>query len=279
MPLKLMYITNRTGVAQIAEQAGVERIFIDMEYIGKELRQAGMNTVKSGHTIEDVKTIRKVVSKSELLVRVNPIHEATADYCSSEDEIKEVLDEGADVIMLPMYKSVAEVERFLKAVNGRAKTQMLAETIEAADIMEEIIKIKEADEIHIGLNDLHIATGKKFMFELLSDGTVDRLCDIIKTSDKPFGFGGIARIGYGMLPAEYVIREHYRIGSTCAILSRAFCNADKMDNLEEIDKLFKEEMINIRKEEEFAAGMSARQRAQNKATVARLVDEIVKEMK
>ena len=30
MPLKLMYITNRTDVALIAEQAGVDRIFVDI---------------------------------------------------------------------------------------------------------------------------------------------------------------------------------------------------------------------------------------------------------
>lgn len=33
--LKLMYITNRTKIARIAEAAGVDRIFVDMEYIGK----------------------------------------------------------------------------------------------------------------------------------------------------------------------------------------------------------------------------------------------------
>ena len=39
MPLKLMYITNRPDVAAIAERNGVDRIFVDMEYIGKAERQ------------------------------------------------------------------------------------------------------------------------------------------------------------------------------------------------------------------------------------------------
>ena len=34
MPLNLMYITNRPEIAQIAESSGVNRIFVDMEYIG-----------------------------------------------------------------------------------------------------------------------------------------------------------------------------------------------------------------------------------------------------
>ena len=37
MPLKLMYITNDPSVAKIAESAGVDRIFVDMEYIMKQI--------------------------------------------------------------------------------------------------------------------------------------------------------------------------------------------------------------------------------------------------
>ena len=76
MSLKLMYITNRPDVAKVAQNCGVDRIFVDMEYIGKEERQGGLDTVKSHHTVEDVKNLRKVLNKTELLVRVNPIHEA-----------------------------------------------------------------------------------------------------------------------------------------------------------------------------------------------------------
>ena len=59
--LKLMYITNNPDVAKIVDNAGVERIFIDMEYIGKSIRQGGMDTVQSHHTIEDISAIKKVV--------------------------------------------------------------------------------------------------------------------------------------------------------------------------------------------------------------------------
>ena len=83
MALKLMYITNRPDVAKIAENAGVDRIFVDMEYIGKALRQGGMDTVQSHHTIQDVRNVREAVSKAELMVRVNPIHKGTGDFGSS----------------------------------------------------------------------------------------------------------------------------------------------------------------------------------------------------
>ena len=222
--LNLMYITNDPAVARIAEANGVDRIWVDMEFIGKASRQGGMDTVQLHHTIDDIRAIRAAVSKSEVLVRVNPIHEATADYGDSAWEIPAAVDAGADVVMLPFFKTVDEVQTFLELVNGRAKTMLLVETPEAVEIIDDILALDGIDEIHIGLNDLSLGYGLKFMFELLTDGTVERLCRKFRARGIPYGFGGIAALGKGMLPAERVIREHYRLGSTRAILSRSFCN-------------------------------------------------------
>ena len=183
MALTLMYITNNPVTAEIAQRAGVDRIWVDMEYIGKEERQAGMNTVKSSHTIEDIKTIRPVVTTSELLVRVNPLHEATKDYCDSKEEIDLSIASGADVLMLPMFRTRGDAEQFVEYVNGRAKVQLLVETAEAAANIDDILLTKGIDEIHIGLNDLHLSYKQKFMFELLCDGTVARLCRKIQEKD------------------------------------------------------------------------------------------------
>lgn len=252
MALTLMYITNNKTIADIAQRAGVDRIWIDMEYIGKEERQAGMNTVKSHHTVEDIVRLRPIVKTSQLMVRVNPLHEATSAYCSSKEEIENTILAGADVIMLPMFKTIRDVEEFVSLVDGRAKTQLLVETAEAAANIEEICKVQGVDEIHIGLNDLHLAYKQKFMFQLLADGTVERLCKIIKASGIKYGFGGIARVGHGMLPAEYVIGEHYRLGSTAAILSRGFCDANLVEDPKTIENIFLEGVKNIRlKEKEF----------------------------
>ena len=65
--LKLMYITNIPEVARIAEDAGADRIMVDMEYIGKSLRQFGRDTVMNHHTFEDIRNIRKAVKKAEKL--------------------------------------------------------------------------------------------------------------------------------------------------------------------------------------------------------------------
>ena len=135
MSLTLMYITNNPVTAQIAQEAGVDRIWVDMEYIGKEERQGGLDTVKSHHTVEDVEKLRPIIDKSELLVRVNPLHEASIDYCSSKEEIETTIQAGADVIMLPMFKTAVDAERFVQYVDGRAKVQLLLETAEAAETL------------------------------------------------------------------------------------------------------------------------------------------------
>ena len=76
------------------------------------------------------------------------------------------------------------------------------------------------------------------MFELLADGTVEELCLKSKRKGIPYGFGGIASLGKGMLPSESIIREHYRLGSTCAILSRSFCNVEKVQHIGVISSTF-----------------------------------------
>lgn len=247
MPLKLMYITNNPSVALIAENAGVDRIFIDMEYIGKSDRQGGMDTVQSQHTVEDVNAIRQVIAKAQVMVRVNPVHDETESYVSTEEEIDAVVNAGADIIMLPFFKTAKEVKRFLAAVNKRAKTYLLVETPQAVENIDEILSLGGIDEIHIGLNDLSLGLKKKFMFELLCDGTVEELTLKLRKKGIPYGIGGIAALGKGLIPAEMIIKEHYRMGSKMAILSRSFCDVSKVENLDDLKKIFRNGVMEIRR--------------------------------
>lgn len=272
--LKLMYITNDPEIAVIAENAGVDRIFIDMEYIGKTVRQGGMDTVQCHHTVEDVRRIRQVVKRAQIMVRVNPIHDATDEYCSSEEEINAVIEAGAELVMLPYFQSVHEVERFVKIVDGRAIVFPLLESKKGYERIDEILEVSGIDEIHIGLNDLSLDFGKKFMFELLADGTVEGLCEKFRQKGIPYGFGGIGRLGKGDLPAEHIIKEHYRLGSSCAILSRSFCNANIITDRDQIRRVFDEGMKEIRNLE---AECAEHQRffTENAITVKEKVGEIV----
>lgn len=277
MALTLMYITNNPVTAKIAQEAGVDRIWIDMEYIGKNERQGGMDTVQNHHTIDDIKKLRPIVTKSELMVRVNPLHEATSEYCSSEEEINDAINAGADVLMLPMFKTAKDVENFIKYVGGRTKVQLLLETAEAVENIDEILNVPGIDEIHIGLNDLHLAYHKTFMFELLCDNTVSKLCKKIGNKGIKYGFGGIARVGLGLLPAEYIITEHYHLGSTAAILSRGFCDANIVSNPLEIEKTFIEGVKKIRAKELEVAEYTKEQYEQNLETIRKKVATIVEE--
>ena len=271
--LTLMYITNNPDVAQIAEKNGVQRVWIDLETLGKEERQKNLNTVKSHHTIRDIQVISNVLTTSELLVRVNPINPG------SEEEINQVIAAGADMIMLPMWKSVEDVQQFLKFVNGRVKTTLLLETQEAVECLDQVLELGGFDEIHIGLNDLHLSYGMAFMFEPLANGIVDSICKKIAATGIPYGFGGIARIGDGTLPAELIVKEHYRLGSTRVILSRSFCNAEEIKDLKTIEVIFAENIARLRNCEREFTTTSEQEFEENRKAVKRRVAEIVSKKK
>jgi 2-keto-3-deoxy-L-rhamnonate aldolase RhmA len=268
MALKLMYITNKENVAKIAEDSGVDWIFIDLEINGKDLRQGHLDTVISRHHIEDVKKIKSILTKAELLVRVNPIYE------DSKYEIDKVIDDGADIVMLPFFKTKNEVKTFIDYVDGRVKTCLLCETAEAVENIDEILELKGIDFIHIGLNDLHLAYNMKFMFELLADGTVEMLCNKFKAKGIPYGFGGIAQLGQGDLPAEYIIAEHYRLGSSMAILSRSFCNVNRICNLDEAKEVFDRGIWEIRNFEQLLRERKYKYFEENRLLIKDKVDTI-----
>lgn len=252
MALKLMYLTNNPTVAQIAETASVDRIFLDLELRGKVERQGHLDTVISYNSFDDVRPLKDALHTAELLVRVNSL------YDGSKSEIDRVIKDGADIVMLPFFKSAAEVETFLRYVGGRAKTCLLCETPEAVDCMDEILALPGIDEIHIGLNDLHLGYKMTFMFQLVADGTVQSLCEKFREKGIAYGFGGVGRLGGDVpLPAENIVDEHYRLGSQMVILSRAFCDTSKATDLEDIRETFRSGTAAFRAYEAIAAQKSA----------------------
>lgn len=227
--LNLLYITREPAVAEVLQHCGVDWVFVDLETLGKAERQAGRNTVKSDHTVEDVRTVRAVLGRAQLLVRINPWG------AHSQTEIDAVVAAGADIVMLPFFTTAAEVRAFVEAIDGRARCCLLLETPEACAVLDDVLAVPGIDHVHIGLNDLHMALGQRFMFEPLVDGTVDRIAEACHRHGVPFGFGGCARIGSLVPPAEDILAEHYRLGSSSVILSRSFCNLQAMENLEVVE--------------------------------------------
>lgn len=265
--MKLMLLTGDPVFAKKAEQCGVDRIFLDLEYINKADRQKGRNTFITKNSVEDVKILRNAISKSELLVRVNPINPLS---CS---EIDAVCEAGADLIMLPMAYDADDVRTFVKLVNGRAKTVPMIETAQAMARIDDILAVDGVDEIYIGLNDLHIGLGLSFMFEILSGGLIDYMADKIKAKGIPFGFGGMGKIGEGLLPADRILAEHYRLGSSSVILSRTFRNEVDADGKTQLD--LAKEIAKIRAEEEKLSNWTNEQFIDNKLAVKQIVKQIV----
>lgn len=223
--LNLLLITRDPEFAAFAVSQGVQRLFVDLEIHGKLARQGHRDTVISNHSMDDVAAVRAAVPRHELLVRLNPVH------AGSEGEIEQVIDIGADIIMLPMFSELAEIRRFTTAIAGRCRFIPLIETPGAVNQIPALVCEPGVDELYIGLNDLHMALGLDFMFQLLADGTVERIAGICREAGMPFGFGGIARMEEGLLPGELVLSEHLRLGSSAVILSRTFYRAaNSIDN-------------------------------------------------
>jgi len=214
--MEYILITNNSEIAQYAQDCGVHRIMVDLEIKGKKERQGHLNTVISNHSLKDIENIRKVISISKLLVRVNPIDN------ESKDEIQDVINLGADIVMLPMFTEPNEVKLFISYINGKAKNCLLLETPQALVRVDDFIKIPNVNEIHIGLNDLHLGLKLSFMFELLSGGIVEYLSKKICSAGINFGFGGIAKLGKGLVDSSLILSEHYRLNSKIVILSRDF---------------------------------------------------------
>ena len=222
--IDLLTITNLPELAARCDQMPGMRVFVDLERNGKAARQQGPDTFISTHSMDDVSRIRAVLKQSKLMVRVNPYQ--TSNPAASKTEVDAVLAQGADLIMLPMFTDALELQAFAAIVAGRAPIVPLLETAGALYSLDAWLDTPGIDEVFVGLNDLHLSLGCRFMFEPLPMGHVDRVAAATKARGLRFGFGGIARMDEGVLPGHDVLAEHVRLGSRAVILSRTFNRAD-----------------------------------------------------
>lgn len=222
--MQLILITNDPRQAQLSVSAGVDRVMVDLEINGKEDRQGHLNTLISRHSFEDVSVIRQALDESgagKLMVRINPIGP------NSRAEIDEVLNRGADRIMLPMFNHPDQVAQCIDLIDGRSPLTLLLETAAALVRLPQILSIEGIDDFHIGLNDLHLDMGLDFMFELFGSGLLDHVAQLIRAKGLSFGIGGVACLGEGKLPAELILAAHMHLGSERVILSRDFTESVK----------------------------------------------------
>ena len=241
--IDLLTITNLPELASRCDQMPGMRLFVDLERNGKAARQKGHDTFISTHHVGDVGRIKAVLKQSRLMVRVNPYQ--MDKPAASKAEIDDVLNQGADMLMLPMFSHAEELRAFADVVAGRAAIVPLLETAGALHALDEWMGISGIAEVFVGLNDLHLSLCCSFMFEPLLMGHVERVAMAAKARGLRFGFGGIARMDEGVLPGRDVLAEHVRLGSSAVILSRTFNRADTQPG----EKSFEQAVAQLRQAE------------------------------
>lgn len=228
----LTLFTNDSELARRADEAGINRIGLDLEMLGKAERQQHLNTWISDHKEEQLPALRKILKKAKLFVRTNPPHPGL------REEIDRFIQAGAEVLMLPMFRTSGEAADFIEYIDGRAEVSLLIETAAAAVRIDDIVKLKGIDEIHIGLNDLHLDLGLKSHFELLRYQFMNTLSDIVHSAGIPFGFGGIGRVKDDRLPipSDLIYAQYLRLKADRALVSRVFTSPDytRLDLTQEV---------------------------------------------
>jgi citrate lyase beta subunit len=217
----LTLLTADPVLAAHADRAGVQRVGIDMERLGKSERQRGHDTRISMHSWTDLAAVGGVVRHSALFARVNPVHDGI------EAEVEIAVAARASVLMLPRFSDPDEVARFVGAVRGRARVVILVEQAAAVARIREILAVPGVDEVMLGLNDLRLQFGVANHFEMLTSPVVDMLADQVRDCGLPLAIGGVGRVGDQSvpIPVDLVLAQYPRLGASGAWLSRSFCRA------------------------------------------------------
>jgi hypothetical protein len=215
---RLTLLTADPHLAAEGDRAGVNRIGVDLERLGKAQRQAGEDTRLSEHTWIDIGAIAPALARAELFVRLNPVNPET------EDEIEQALNYGAQVLMLPFFRTAEEVDMFVRVTRQRAKVTILLETAAALVRIREILAVPGVDEVMFGLNDLRLQLGVSNHFEVLASPLLDTAAHEVRAAGLPFSVGGVARTDDSELPVspDLVYAQFPRLGATGAWLARSF---------------------------------------------------------
>lgn len=216
--VQLTLITNKSLFARRAEYAGIDRIMIDLERLGKAKRQYGCQRFSSDHYPSDINRLRATLFIATVQVRVNSWNEG------SISEINDVISRGAEIVTLPMVRDRDQAAQFIDAVNGRARTSLLVETLDALNHCDELFSLEGVDEAHIGLNDLAFDLGRQCIFDALADRLFDRCASIAARRNICFGFGAVAGRGDTTLPIDpaVIISEQSRLCASVAWLDRSY---------------------------------------------------------
>jgi hypothetical protein len=195
-----------------AVAGGVAGVIVDWERIGKRHRQAGADTQIGEDTVDDLRRVR-ACTPARVLCRVDNDAELL------DEQVDTAMALGADEVLLPMVRSVAEIERLLDSVSGRCGVGVLVETLAVLDDLDAIGHLP-LSRVYVGLNDLAIERGDLNIFAPVIDGTVEWIRGHF---DVPFGFAGLTVVDGGIpIPCRLLIGEMARLGCTFSFLRRSY---------------------------------------------------------
>jgi len=195
-----------------AVAAGVAAAIVDWEHEHKEARQREVDTEINRHTAQDLQRVR-AATHARVLCRLNAFSKR------SGPEVEAAIASGADEILLPLVRTVEEVEAVLSLVDGRRDLGILIET-EAALAVAPALGRLPLSRAYLGLNDLAIERRSPTIFAPLVDGTLDALRPHFTM---PFGFGGLTLPDRGSpVPCRLLIAELARLRCSFSFLRRSF---------------------------------------------------------
>lgn len=216
--LILTLICNEPRLAAAAIAGGVDRVLVDLERLGKQERQKGKGLFLSAHDWRDVETLRNVLPRGALFVRLDPLHDG------SGEQVERAIAMQADGLMLPYFHHAETVFLFCQIVASRCTVVPLVETKSAVGELDRLLAAHVVGEFHIGLNDLALDLGFDSLNRLWRHPILDAVANVARQHHAEFGIGGVTDPRTTDLPVDprFVIAEQKRLGSTRALLGRNF---------------------------------------------------------
>lgn len=193
--------------------SGYSSFIVDLETLGKDLRQLGYDTEINCNTVDDIRHLY-TAGIQKVWTRVNGF----GDH--SKTEIEEAIRHGTACIILPMVRTIDEVDACLDYIDGRAELCVMIETQESVALAKKLDRMPIASA-YFGLNDFAICYNNRNIFFPVASGVVAQVRGAL--GSKRFGFGGLTHPESGFpIPSIQILHELERIDCSFTFMRRSF---------------------------------------------------------
>jgi hypothetical protein len=210
--MEILIFTHDPDYAAALHEGGVDGLIVDWEEHGKEGRQSGWDTEINAETAVHLERIRDA-TPGKVICRINnlPVVRRIEAHLAAQL--------GADEVLLPMVRTVREIEECQEGLSNGCCLGILVETPEALALGNELARLP-LSRVYAGLNDLAILRRSPGIFTALGDGTLEAF----RTNYAGrFGFGGVTLVDRGEpVPCRLLVAEMMRLRCDFLVGRRAF---------------------------------------------------------